>query len=179
MGSTEESILPDAVQQLKVLAAGLPSVERVYVSPRKRCVESAEILYSGKELTVVDSFAECDFGAFEYCNYEQLNHNPDYQRFIDSYGRCGFPGGEDRDTFVRRCSRGLEELLKREHRFREGDIGLVIHGGTIMALLDAFSQPHGDYYDWQVKNGQGYEMDVKWIGPERFVLCRIKALPRK
>ena len=33
---------------------------------------------------------------------------------------------------------------------------LILHGGTIMALLDIFAEPHRDYYDWQAPNGGGY-----------------------
>ena len=42
------------------------------------------------------------------------------------------------------------------HSTEEERLLFVVHGGTIMALLDAFSSPHEDYYDWQVKNGCGY-----------------------
>ena len=28
---------------------------------------------------------------------------------------------------------------------------LVVHGGTIMSILDGFAVPHEDFYFWQVK----------------------------
>ncbi|SFG74365.1 histidine phosphatase family protein [Oribacterium sp. WCC10] len=36
----------------------------------------------------------------------------------------------------------------------------MVHGGTIMALLDRFSEPHRDYFEWSLKPGQGYETDI-------------------
>ena len=33
-------------------------------------------------------------------------------------------------------------------------IGLIVHGGTIMVLLSSFCG--GDYFDYQVPNGDGY-----------------------
>ena len=31
----------------------------------------------------------------------------------------------------------------------------VVHGGTIMAVMEAFSEEKKSYYDWQVGNGEG------------------------
>lgn len=163
VGSTEEELLPEAKRQLR--KKKLPPVERVYASPRKRCLESAALLYPEQEPIVVEALAECDFGEFEYCNYEELNGNPDYQRFIDSEGRSGFPGGEDREQFQSRCLCGFQEILQKEaaHRAEDGaGIALVVHGGTIMAILDALANPHREYYSWQVKNGQGYAASLVW-----------------
>ena len=36
------------------------------------------------------------------------------------------------------------------------EAAFVVHGGTIMAVLSAFSQTGGEFYDWQVSNGSGY-----------------------
>ena len=47
----------------------LPEVERLYVSPMKRCVETAEILWPGfdrKKMQKVTDLRECDFGAVSY-----------------------------------------------------------------------------------------------------------------
>jgi alpha-ribazole phosphatase len=32
----------------------------------------------------------------------------------------------------------------------------VVHGGTIMSVMEKYAVPKGNYYDFQVKNGQGY-----------------------
>ena len=41
----------------------------------------------------------------------------------------------------------------------------VVHGGTIMAILEHFAVPHKSYYDWHIANGHGYiaEFDGKII----------------
>jgi alpha-ribazole phosphatase len=174
VGVTDEPLLPEEKKELQ--SRRMPPVARVYSSPRKRCVETAQICYPKKQLEIVEEFAECDFGIFEYRNYEELNGNPDYQRFIDSMGKSGFPGGEDREVFQKRCLQGLEKIMKRERRHQE-DIAFVVHGGTIMALLDGYSRPHGDYYNWQVENGAGYEAEVLWEESDsNFYLENIKKL---
>lgn len=164
VGSTDESLHPDGRKVLE--EKKLPEAEHIYVSPMLRCRETAEILWPKKEQIVVDAFRECEFGEFEYSNYKELSLNPFYQRFIDSMGMSGFPGGEDRNTFQKRCVESFEIIMKeelcREGGKSEGEIEqersivIVAHGGTIMALLDYYSCPHRDYYDWQVGNGEGF-----------------------
>lgn len=200
VGTTDEGLLPEGEQALR--EKKMPQDVRVYASPLSRCRETARILFPEQEPILIEDLRECDFGEFEYKNYAELNGNPDYQRFIDTMGESGFPGGEDMKSFQQRCVRGFEEVLRREKERSEGgqqekryeeaqseekqpkdnqlkdnqlkdnqpkgnqlkkdqpDIALVVHGGTIMALLDRFSMPHRDYYDWQVKNGGGYVATV-------------------
>ena len=76
---------------------------------------------------------------------------------IDSNGTLPFPQGESREQFQRRCVEGFCELLK-EVWTREklpASLALIVHGGTIMALLDAFAE--GSYYDYQCANAKGYK----------------------
>lgn len=188
VGTTDEGLLREAAE----LLAGrkMPQAARVYVSPMRRCRETAGLFYPGQELILIEAFRECDFGEFEYKNYKELNGNAAYQRFLDTMGESGFPGGEDMKSFQKRCVEGLEEVLRREEDFRKRqqdmgdgiggtskeDIALVIHGGTIMAILDHFSWPHRDYYDWQVKNGCGYAAEAVKDGQGSWSLqkiCRI------
>lgn len=182
VGTTDEGLLPEGAAALA--EKRMPAVARVYASPLRRCRETARILYPYFEPVVIKELRECDFGKFEYKNYKELNGDPDYQRFIDTMGESGFPGGEDMKSFQQRCVQGLEKVLEQEAALRrmcakkrdrqtkeeqepakkrqgsDGPIALVAHGGTIMALLDRFSVPHRDYYDWQVKNGCGYEVNL-------------------
>ncbi len=127
----------------------------VYVSPYLRAKQTADILFPGAKQVEIAEFAECRFGAFEYKNYAELNGNPDYQRFIDSGGTSAFPGGESRAEFTERVMRGFEKLLADVEESQSYTIVVVAHGGTIMALMDQLSEPHKDYFDWQVKPGEG------------------------
>lgn len=161
VGETDEELLPKAVESLALKK--MPPVGRVYASPKRRCLQTAAVLYPTLNPVVIGELAECDFGAFEYCNYQELNGNPDYQRFIDTNGKSGFPGGEDRKRFQERCLRGFEKVLTKEGEIGDlQDIALIVHGGTIMAILDELAKPHRDYYDWQAKNGEGFVAEVVW-----------------
>ena len=149
----------------------LPEVERLYVSPMKRCVETAEILWPGfdrKKIQKVTDLRECDFGDFENKNYKELSGNGDYQAWIDSNGTLPFPNGESMDAFKSRCleafARIVEEVSGAEQEWIASGktgifrAGIVVHGGTIMAILEQYGYPKAAYFDYQVKNGCGYRL---------------------
>ena len=149
----------------------LPEVERLYVSPMKRCVETAEILWPGfdrKKMRKVTDLRECDFGDFENKNYKELSGNGDYQAWIDSNGTLPFPNGESMDAFKSRCleafARIVEEVSGAEQEWIASGktgifrAGIVVHGGTIMAILEQYGYPKAAYFDYQVKNGCGYRL---------------------
>ncbi len=111
-----------------------------------------------------------------------MKDNPDYQKWIDSNGTLPFPGGEPREQFIRRSMEGFDWmmsdiLIKSEKNTRiqngtetqdlknncetEIPVVAVVHGGTIMAVLSSLTG--GEYFDFQVKNGEGYETVLEWI----------------
>ena len=149
----------------------LPEVERLYVSPMKRCVETAELLwpeFDRKNIQKVKDLRECDFGDFENKNYKELSGNGDYQAWIDSNGTLPFPNGESMDAFKNRCleafARIVEEVSGAEQEWIASGktgifrAGIVVHGGTIMAILEQYGYPKAAYFDYQVKNGCGYRL---------------------
>ena len=148
---TDEPLCAQGIKALK--EKEYPPVQRVFVSPMKRCRETAELLYPGVPTEVIDDFRECDFGAFENKNYAELNGRADYQAWIDSNGEMPFPGGESRAEFAARCVRVFDELVRR---VSEKDCAIIAHGGTIMAIMEKYASPKGSYYDFQVKNGNGF-----------------------
>ena len=144
----------------------------IYISPMRRCMETAECLFpemiSQGRYKIIDDFREMDFGAFEYKTYREINEDPNpeyrdaYQRYIDSNGETAFPGGESKAEFTERVVRGFDSIIADYLLSKRKSCTLifVVHGGTIMALLDRFSEPHRDYFEWSLKPGQGYEADI-------------------
>ena len=141
IGRTDEPLSQKGREQLLTLQKKgvYPAAACVAASPLERCRQTAELLYPGQAPCVFDQFREMDFGAFEGHNYEELKADVRYQAWIDSNGTLPFPQGESREQFQRRCVEGFCELLK-EVWTREklpASLALIVHGGTIMALLDA------------------------------------------
>ena len=183
LGKTDEPLSEKGIRflQEKKKKSFFNAPEFLYASPLKRCVQTAEILFRRKPV-LIPEWKEMDFGQFEGKNYEELKDNPDYQKWIDSNGTLPFPGGESREQFIRRSMEGFDrmmsDILKRSekntgiqndtdtrylksNRGTEIPVVTVVHGGTIMAVLSSLTG--GEYFDFQVKNGEGYETVLEWI----------------
>jgi alpha-ribazole phosphatase len=152
---TDEPLCPEGIAALQ--GKSYPPAAKVYVSPMKRCLETASLLYPGVPTDVVEDFCECDFGDWENKNYAELNGREDYQAWIDSGGEMSFPGGESRAEFAARCVRAFDELLTRN---LQEDCAIIAHGGTIMAIMERYAHPCGAYYDFQISNGCGFVLNI-------------------
>ena len=157
MGVTDQPLCPQGRAALADWRG--PEAEAVYVSPLLRCRETAAILYPGTAQTVVPGLRETDFGAFEGRTYEELQDSPAYRAWLDSAGQAAPPGGESREQ-VRRRVLAAFRTVTAGHAPGER-LALVVHGGTIMTLLEAL-EPGGQFYRWQAPNGGGFR--CRWDG---------------
>ena len=168
VGNTDEPLLEESVQALKKQTD--PKVKKVYISPMLRAGQTAQILFPNAECIVIDELRECDFGDYEYRNHEELDGLEPYQKFIDSRGFTPFPNGEDREEQTARTMRGFERILKAEEGSK-GDIYIVAHAGTMMALMESIVVPHRDFYDWMRGNGEGYV--IKCEDKDHYTVCGV------
>ena len=95
IGVTDEPLCPEGIERLKNIT--YPKPQAIFVSPLRRCQETAEILFPGQKVRIIDQLAECNFGEFENKNYKELSDDPRYQAWIDSNGIMAFPGGESKE----------------------------------------------------------------------------------
>lgn len=164
LGRTDEALSEEGKMQLSESKKSglLPHIDLLFISPMKRCVQTAEILYPELQPVLIEEWTEIDFGAFEGKNHIELQGDKRYQAWIDSNGTLPFPEGERREDFITRCERGFLRMLDHIAGMEEDGhqtIGMIVHGGTIMALLSRYGK--GDYFDYQVLNGKGYICTVK------------------
>jgi len=167
IGRTDEALYHEGIARLKTLE--YPQCEVLICSPMKRCIETAELIFHGQEAFIVPGLRECDFGAFEGKNYIELTGDTYYQKWIESGGNMPFPKGESLEDFRNRCSIAFEETLVK---YKDNNsAAFVVHGGTIMSILEKYAVPHRDYYDWHCENGHGYICD--WDGTELHITEKI------
>lgn len=158
IGTTDEPLCAEGREFLQKLSYPMP--EKLYVSPLRRCVETAEILFPGKKMNINEELAECDFGEFENKNYKELSGNDNYQKWIDSNGTLPFPGGESREAFKRRNLIGFQKVVTQCIREKVNMAALVVHGGTIMNIMEEYADRQRSFYEWHVKNGGGYLVEL-------------------
>lgn len=152
IGRTDEPLSFTGIAELVKIC--YPVCEKLFASPMKRCVQTAELIYPGITPVICSDLRECDFGDFEGRNYIELSLDSRYQRWIDSGGEGAFPNGESPEEFKKRCVDGFLECARSIPD--DGHAAFVVHGGTIMAIMERFAVPEKGYYDWHIANGHGY-----------------------
>ena len=152
IGRTDEALCPEGRTKLEKMK--VPESEILVVSPMKRCIQTAEILFPGQSPEICEEMRECDFGDFENRTSEELSSDRRYQNWIDSNGEMQFPNGELPEDFRNRCCKAFERITKQNSNAKS--IAFVVHGGTIMAIMSRFSEPHKDYYNWMTGNASGW-----------------------
>ena len=83
MGKTDEDLLPEEGKRLRDMTR--PKAERIFTSPMKRCIQTAQTLYPDGKIQVVKEFTECDFGEFEYKNYETKIKMNELKNKVNTY----------------------------------------------------------------------------------------------
>lgn len=162
IGSTDEPLSPDGKAELGrwICAGAYRPVDAVFSSPMRRCLETASLIFADMCPQIVPKLAECRFGAFEGKTYEELRDDAVYRRWIASDGRSAVPGGEDSASFRSRCRKGFEQMVEMAFARGCGRVAAVVHGGSIMAILERFAPGAPDFYRWQVPNCSGFVVDV-------------------
>ena len=155
IGRTDEPLCEAGISELNNIC--YPPCDVLAVSPMKRCIMTADVIYPHMEMIICPELTEIDFGSFEGKNYIELSENADYQNWIDSGGTLPFPGGEDLTSFKNRSIDGFMKLYSELPK--NCKLSLIVHGGTIMSLMEHFSFPASSYYDNQCGNGHGFIVD--------------------
>ena len=173
LGKTDEVLSKEGEMQLfEYKKMGFfPNIDFLFSSPMKRCVQTAEILFPELKPVEIEEWKEMDFGVFEGKNYLELQGDKRYQEWIDSNGTLPFPEGESREEFISRCDKGFRRMIEKLKPIKEErhkTVGIVVHGGTIMALLSKYGK--GDYFDYQVPNGKGFICTMKHLDAETEIM---------
>ena len=158
IGVTDEPLCEEGRELLRKFT--YPKPQAVFVSPLKRCLETAAILFDDPKVRIIDQLAECDFGEFENKNYKELSGDPRYQEWIDSNGILAFPGGESKEKCAVRNLEGFQRAVTACIREEITEAALVVHGGTIMNIMEQYALPKKEFYEWHVGNGCGYLVEL-------------------
>ena len=71
---TDMPLCEEGIQRLEKLREDFsyPWPQKLYVSPMKRTVQTAEIIYPDHDYTIVTDLRECNFGEFEGKTFSEL-----------------------------------------------------------------------------------------------------------
>ncbi len=94
---TDEPLCEEGIHALeeKVREGTYPPVDLVYASPMIRCRQTAKILWpkfaDSSQIQYVQNLQECDFGAFENKNYQELSVMQSIRHGSTATEPCRFP----------------------------------------------------------------------------------------
>ena len=159
IGTTDEPLLPQEKKRLENCV--YPKVDLVISSPLIRCQQTARAIYGDRELILCPELRECDFGIFENKNWKELADEPLYQEWVDHNGKSAFPGGEHPEEFKKRSCAVFEKAVKQLQEQKIETAAMVVHGGTIMSIMERYARPEKEFYQWHVSNGNGYELKIR------------------
>ena len=135
-----------------------PSVQKVYSSPLKRCLETADIIYPDRQLMIVDELSEMDFGDFENKKQADIAQLPEYVQWIKGGMDACPPNGEKFGDFTLRCISGLDVVFSDMMAKDVTRAAVVTHGGVITNLLAGYGLPKGKPADYMCGPGEGFEI---------------------
>lgn len=169
IGRTDQPLAQEGVDELKAIASSEDfrnmlhpeTVEMIYVSPLLRTQETAAILFPHAKQTVIEDLREMDFGIFEEKNYKDLENSQEYSAWLETQCESKVPDGEDKASFSKRSCEAFLQCLENS---KDESVYFLVHGGTIMSVMEAFAETRQEYYKWYAENGHGYT--AKWNGSE-------------
>ena len=139
-----------------------PGVQRVYSSPMKRCLETAELIYPYRELVTVDNMTELDLGEFDGKNVKELIERDDYKEWLQGKTpeKRAPGGGESMEELMLRLFKGMHEIILDMMNEDITHSALITHSGIVTNLISAFGLPKIDPKEICCEPGEGFEILV-------------------
>ncbi len=151
IGRTDEPLCEQGIFQIRQLKALGLLADRVFVSPAQRTRQTAGLLFPQIPPVILEDLRETDFGAFEGKNASEMENDSDYRAWVEAGCQTPPPGGECIEDFKARCCRAFCAAMAQTQKGEKA--AFVLHGGSIMAILEAFARPRRDFYAYHLENG--------------------------
>lgn len=125
------------VRRLRARLKNIP-IHRIYASSKRRAIESARIIFKGREINLVPDLREMHFGIFEGLTYRQAlrRHPLLYKKWLKDPSGVVIPEGEQVSAFGRRVIRAINRIVSTNKR---KTVAVVCHGGSISAFINHIS----------------------------------------
>jgi alpha-ribazole phosphatase len=173
IGTTDLPLSSAGAQELfdKLEKLDYPNPQKVYISPLKRCKQTASIIYPNCYTVELPELREMDFGKFENKKAEELMDTPEYKQYIKGGLDNPPPGGESAREMVTRCYEAIKIIISDMMYEGLTSAAVVTHGGIIMNMLSCFGVPKRRPMDYACDFGEGFEVLVTasmWQRSEAF-----------
>ncbi len=159
IGRTDEPLCDTGIKQIKKLLddSKYPYVQAVAASPKRRCTETAKLIYPDRTPIIIENFKECDFGDFEGKTADELADDATFKSWLIGDMDAAPPNGESNGAFISRICDAFRDLCDRLQANGITETAIITHGGVIMALLSAFGLPQAAMTEWRTPGGCGFK----------------------
>lgn len=137
-----------------------PRVAKVYSSPLRRCIETAEILYPDVELCCVDELIEMDLGTFDGKSADELVDLPEFKEWLKGGTDCRPPEGESVTDVQLRIFQALRIIISDMMQNDLRHCAVITHGGIIKNVIAGFGIPKVPPQELNAEFGEGYDIMV-------------------
>nr|WP_295972844.1 histidine phosphatase family protein [uncultured Bacillus sp.] len=158
IGWTDAPLCEDAIKGLAKHRFETNGYQWLLASDLQRCVQTAEILFPGRNIHQMPEFREMNFGSWEGKVYEELSGDPAYKEWLESWLETEIPGGESAVRFNARVQSGWEKVNGFIVQSRVATTAIVTHGGVIRYLLSQYGDKERHFWDWKIPHGSGFEL---------------------
>ena len=161
-GITESPVSAKGRREMVRMAAEFvyPPADKVYVSPLRRCIETAAFLYPEGYARVVPELREMNFGDFEGKKPGDLQDLPEYKEFMKGGLDNPPPNGESLRKVITRCWEGLDFIVGDMMKNGYDSAAIVTHGGIIMNMMGCFGLPKYPSSEYACGFGEGFTVAV-------------------
>ena len=174
-GRTDEPLCAEGIAGAEK-ARHFPEILLVYASPLQRTQQTAKICFPSAEIITIPDLREMDFGDFEGRTADEMEHDADYRAWVAGGCVDVCPNGEGIPGFAQRAATAFAGCVQDAIAREEKRVGFAVHGGVIMAVMNAFSGSDAAYHTWYVLNCGGYEVtldETLWLQKQQFASYRL------
>ena len=151
IGKTDDPLSEEGVR-LAESSGGSDTLQQVFVTPLRRTRQTAAILFPNAEQIVVDGLREMDFGVFENRSADEMENDAVYRAWVDADCEPPCPEGESLTGFAVRVCEAFEPLILSLCAKGTEEAVFVVHGGTVMSVLQKYARPEMSFFDCMMKN---------------------------
>ena len=156
IGTTDEELCAEGREALVRTDMGrtilTKPLDAVYVSPMKRCIQTAGLLFPDSRPIFCPELRECDFGEFENKNYGSFQEMQPIRHGLTAAERC-FSGRREPGEFESRCLLGFGKVLEdirdrcgsQKMRRKAAETKNQVRGGYL--LPSGAGRTWRDYYE--------------------------------
>lgn len=137
-GSYDIALNATGIQQAKELSEKLHKetrhISKIYSSPQKRALQTAEVIssYTGVQYVVLEALQEINLGEWEGYSWHEVKEKypTEYSEWFTKRRTTKPPKGESYHELVNRVLKSVHQIIKEN----DNDVVIVTHSAVIMCL---------------------------------------------